>query len=140
MPVIYQNLQSKCIEIIQLAFMCTICNRVQRVLHLGANKFAPPREEEQIRKTPFTWPNIHPGCKFTPRVQIAHMNINYTGRCQELFPGMWILSYVARKYAHKMCEQQRLGSAYTSMQSDQSFCTSLHAHSVFVSFIALRLW
>ena len=73
MPVIYQNLQSKCIEIIQLAFMCTICNRVQRVLHLGANKFAPPREEEQIRKTPFTWPNIHPGCKFTPRVQIfAH--------------------------------------------------------------------
>ena len=34
----------------------------------------------QILKTPFTWPKIHPGCKFAPRVQIctrvqiAHMN------------------------------------------------------------------
>ena len=61
-------------------------------LHPVANKFAPPREVEQIcirvqictrvqiLKTPFTWPKIHPGCKFAPgvqictRVQIAHMN------------------------------------------------------------------
>ena len=34
----------------------------------------------QILKTPFTWPIIHPGCKFAPalqictRVQIVHMN------------------------------------------------------------------
>ena len=55
MPAIYRNLKSKCIEIIQFAFMCTICTRVQictRVLictrgqinlhHLeGRSKFAP---------------------------------------------------------------------------------------------------
>ena len=75
----------------------TVCVHV-RNLHLGANlppganKFAPPRRQEQIctrgqictrvqiLKTPFTWPKIHPGCKFAPRVQIctrvqiAHMN------------------------------------------------------------------
>ena len=127
MPAIYRNLQSKCIENIQFAFMCTICIRVQICtrmqinlhhlegrsnfatgckflkhrshgqkytpgadanLHPGANKFAPPRRQEQIctrvqtqiLKTPFTWPKIHTGCKFAPRVQIctrvqiAHMN------------------------------------------------------------------
>ena len=69
----------------------TVCFHVHN-LHPGANKFAPPRRQEQIcsrvqictrmqiLKTPFTWPKIHPGCKFAPRVQIctrvqiAHMN------------------------------------------------------------------
>ena len=34
MPAIYRNLQSKCIENIQFAFMCTICTRVQ-IAHMN---------------------------------------------------------------------------------------------------------
>ena len=43
MPAIYRNLHSKCIEIIQFAFMCIICTRVQINLHHleGRSKFAP---------------------------------------------------------------------------------------------------
>ena len=62
-------------------------------LHPGANKFAPPRKEEQIctqvqilktrftwpkictqvqnLKTPFTCPKIHQDCKFAPRCKFA---------------------------------------------------------------------
>ena len=92
MPAIVRNLQSKCIEIIQFAFMCTICTRVQI--------FAPPRRQEQIctRGQIFA-----PGCKFlkyrshgqkyTPganqictRVQIAHMNEAYGATTVEKVP------------------------------------------------------
>ena len=44
----------------------TVCVHVHN-LYPDANKFAPPRRQEQIctrvqiLKTPFTWPKIHPG-------------------------------------------------------------------------------
>ena len=84
-----QHRNRKCLPVskspIKMYRNYTVCVHVHN-LHPGANKFAPPRRQEQIctrvqiLKTPFTWPKIHPGCKFAPRVQIctrvqfAHMN------------------------------------------------------------------
>ena len=81
----------------------TVCVHVHNLhpgakLYPGANKFAPPRRQEQIctrvqiftrmqiLKTPFTWSKIHPGCKFAPRVQIAHMNEAYGATTVERVP------------------------------------------------------
>ena len=67
MPAIYRNLQTKCIEIIQFAFMCTICT----TLKAGANlQFASGCKFLKHRSH---------GQKYTQvqiciRVQIAHMN------------------------------------------------------------------
>ena len=79
MSATYQNLRSKCIEIKHFAFMCTICTRVQ----INLQHLAPPRELEQVQtctrvqilKTPFTWPKIHPGCKYAPGANCTHERV-----------------------------------------------------------------
>ena len=66
MPAIYRNLHSKCIEIIQFAFMCIICTRVQINLHHveGMSKFAPGckslKHRSHAQKTT-PGANLHPG-------------------------------------------------------------------------------
>ena len=76
MPAIYRNLPSKCIEIIQFAFMCTICTR--NLHHLeGKSNFAPGCKFAPTR-CKFLKHRSH-GQKYTrvqicTRVQIAHMN------------------------------------------------------------------
>ena len=86
MPAIYPNLQSKCIEIIQFVFMCTIYTLVQINLHHleGRSKFAhgckfAPRckflkhHSHGPKYTPGA--NLHPRVQICTRVQIAHMNV-----------------------------------------------------------------
>ena len=115
MPAIYRNLQSKCIEIIQFAFMCTICTRVQILktpfkwpkIHPGC-KFAPPRRQEQIctrvqiLKTPFTWPKIHPGCaNLHPGANCAHERGLDSFKTDDLYFSMFLYSHTLlslRKY------------------------------------------
>ena len=65
MYAIYRNLQSKCIEIIQFAFMCTICttSKTGANLHPGAN----PLNTVHMAK-------IRPRVQICTRVLIAHMN------------------------------------------------------------------
>ena len=63
----------KCIEIIQFAFMCTICSGC-KLHHLeGRSTFAPGSKFLKHRShgqnyTPVT--NLHPGCKFAPRCKL----------------------------------------------------------------------
>ena len=83
MLAIYRNLQSKCIEIIQFAFMCTICTRVQicsrvqiNLHHLeGRSKFAPGYKFLKHRShgqkyTPGA--NLPPGANLHPGANCAH--------------------------------------------------------------------
>ena len=72
MSAIYRNLQSKCIEIIQFAFMCTICTRVQINLHHleDRSKFAPGCKSFKHR----SHGKIRPRVQICTRVLIAHMN------------------------------------------------------------------
>ena len=85
MPAIYRDLQSKCIDIIQFAFMCVICTRVQINLHHleGRSKFAPGCEfapgckflkhsSNGQKYTPGA--NLHPRCKFAPGCQGANLH------------------------------------------------------------------